>query len=62
MFVAQFPGVDIYFRAVSCLTGEGIVKLRSDIEEVVIKQKHMGEQIPQSTLLLEKQILVTHHL
>jgi hypothetical protein len=29
----------------------------SDIEDLVLAQKHMGERIPTSTLLLETQIL-----
>lgn len=56
-YKAMFPTLELYFRVVSCSNGEGINKLRQDIEETSLKQKIMGESIPISTLLLEKQIV-----
>lgn len=43
----------MYFRCVSCATGEGIKKLRTEIEEVILSQKQMGEAVPTGFLLLE---------
>eukprot|EP01117_Protostelium_nocturnum_P009737 TRINITY_DN3481_c0_g2_i2.p1 TRINITY_DN3481_c0_g2~~TRINITY_DN3481_c0_g2_i2.p1 ORF type:complete len:1509 (+),score=531.31 TRINITY_DN3481_c0_g2_i2:2688-7214(+) len=55
-FEGLFPSLTFYFRTVSSLNGEGIKKLRQDIEEAVVAQKHMGENIPTSFRLLETQI------
>lgn len=31
--------------------------MKNDIEEVILKQKHMGESIPTSFTMLEKQLI-----
>ncbi|PRP75101.1 leucine-rich repeat-containing protein [Planoprotostelium fungivorum] len=56
-FEANFPTLVIHFRTVSSINGDGIKKLRQDIEETVVQQKHMGESIPTSFKLLEKQMI-----
>lgn len=31
----MFPSLDLFFRYVSCITGEGIQKLRNEIEGIL---------------------------
>jgi small GTP-binding protein len=49
----RFPNIK-FVTAVSTLTGKGISGLRAEIEQIVGRQPHMGEQLPQSYRLLEE--------
>jgi hypothetical protein len=51
-----FPRLILHFGVVSCSNGEGIIKLRNEIEEVVLNE-YRGEEVPTSFLLLEKQLM-----
>mmetsp|Transcript_13456 Transcript_13456/g.18567 ORF Transcript_13456/g.18567 Transcript_13456/m.18567 type:complete len:864 (+) Transcript_13456:1-2592(+) len=53
-YKAMFQSLDLHFRAVSCSTGDGIKRLRAELEEIVLRQKHMGESVPTSFLMLER--------
>lgn len=49
----RFPNIKT-IAVVSTLTGKNISQLKSDIERIVAQQSHMGEELPQSYLLLEE--------
>eukprot|EP00026_Physarum_polycephalum_P000022 Phypoly_transcript_00022.p1 GENE.Phypoly_transcript_00022~~Phypoly_transcript_00022.p1 ORF type:complete len:3281 (-),score=556.54 Phypoly_transcript_00022:159-8669(-) len=52
-YCTRFPNI-VDIVPVSLSTGKGTQELRTLIEEVVVKQKHMGELVPRNYLWLEK--------
>eukprot|EP01119_Soliformovum_irregulare_P005550 TRINITY_DN1729_c1_g1_i4.p1 TRINITY_DN1729_c1_g1~~TRINITY_DN1729_c1_g1_i4.p1 ORF type:complete len:1884 (+),score=634.81 TRINITY_DN1729_c1_g1_i4:134-5785(+) len=52
----KFPQLDLYFHTVSCVTDEGMPKLKADLEEISLSQRYMVESIPNYVFHLEKQL------
>jgi hypothetical protein len=48
----KYPQV-VGFHAISCHTGAGIDGLREHLMEVTLKEKYMGERIPNAWLKFE---------
>jgi small GTP-binding protein len=52
----RFPNI-VAMHLVSCVTQKGVDQLRVEIERLVARQPHMGEELPTSYLELEKMVL-----
>eukprot|EP00727_Mastigamoeba_balamuthi_P002474 m51a1_g12223 putative leucine-rich repeat-containing protein (2167) ;mRNA; f:41731-50444 len=54
-YTKLFPTLRLLFRAVSNATKEGLKRLRAEIRQEISAQSHVGESIPMTYLLLEKE-------
>eukprot|EP01113_Clastostelium_recurvatum_P008933 TRINITY_DN1425_c0_g1_i2.p1 TRINITY_DN1425_c0_g1~~TRINITY_DN1425_c0_g1_i2.p1 ORF type:complete len:3048 (-),score=746.58 TRINITY_DN1425_c0_g1_i2:25-9168(-) len=56
-YTAMFPRFQMFFRAVSCTSGEGINSLRKELQQVIAKGKFIGRTVPMSWTLLERYLM-----
>lgn len=48
----KYPQI-VGFHTISCHTGEGIEELKKQLNEVTLKEKYMGERIPEAWIKFE---------
>lgn len=53
---AKYPQIQ-GFHAISCYTGDGIRELHQHLLEVTLKEKYMGERIPEAWLKFETSMI-----